>query len=155
MSPTVRHSISTSAQWQKQRYFPKAWSSLQSLAPEQTEACICPTGTYQICHLTLLSITDLSTQYKAQEAELLACSLGLLQKPLIPWKPFKAGSLTPHFIWTEQIFFSVQNMMIPETWEAHPVLCFLFVVTGIRSNHLSFNLGIYTDRSLTLNSNEH
>lgn len=22
--------------------------------------CICPTGTYQICHLTLLSITDLS-----------------------------------------------------------------------------------------------
>lgn len=65
--------------------------------------CICPTGTYQIRHLPLLSITDLSkTRGRAACPAAQVCYRSLCFSDAIQsWK-----LPTPHFIWTEQIFFS-------------------------------------------------
>ena len=101
--------------------FQKACNSLQSLALSV------PRGLTKYATWHIFPLQTSARQYKAQEAELLVLQPRPATEASASLIAVQSWQLrTPHFVRTEQIFFfQVQNMMIPKTWEAYPMLRFL------------------------------
>ena len=101
--------------------------------------CICPTGTYQIRHLPLLSITDLSkTRGRAACPAAQACYRSLYFSDS---HSKLEASHTTLYMDRADFFFRCRIWWFQKLERPTQCCVSFFVVTGIRGNRLSFNLG--------------